>query len=135
MSLFQEIIMLLAGWDAQEGETFVDPRHADVGFMLKNSFHGIRVSLVSLEQVLRKYNLISNNSVTLKMDCEGCEDVSILSSPKYTLQKFSHIMIEYHHGYKNLRQKLEECGFKVSVTRPKVYTWNSVKLQDKKDDY
>jgi hypothetical protein len=27
-------------------------------------------------------------------------------------------MIEYHYGYKNLKEKIEKSGFKVSVTRP-----------------
>jgi len=27
-------------------------------------------------------------------------------------------MDEYHYGYKNLKQKLESCGFGVSVTKP-----------------
>jgi Methyltransferase FkbM domain len=122
--------MFLAGCDAQEGEIFVDPDHEGVGCMLKNSYDGISVPLVSLEQVLKRYNSDLDNSVTLKMDCEGCEYVSILSSPKYTLQKFGHIMIEYHYGYRDLKYKLEECGFEVSVTRPRVYAWDSVKLQE-----
>ena len=27
-------------------------------------------------------------------------------------------MIEYHYGYKNLKEKLELCGFRVSFTEP-----------------
>lgn len=53
------------------------------------------------------------------MDCEGCEYEVILSSPVDSLKRFSHILIEYHHGYKDLRDKLVSCGFKVSISKPR----------------
>jgi len=64
-----------------------------------------------------------NNSdmepAVLKIDCEGCEYEVILNSSKTTLRKFSHILVEYHYGYKNIKKKLEKCGFQVSVTEPR----------------
>ena len=54
------------------------------------------------------------------MDCEGCEYDSILETANEILQKFSHIQIEYHYGYKNLKEKLESAGFSVKVTKPYV---------------
>ena len=54
------------------------------------------------------------------MDCEGCEYETILSSADDILQKFSHIQIEYHYGYKNLKERLEDSGFNVSVTKPMI---------------
>jgi hypothetical protein len=30
------------------------------------------------------------------------------------------MMIEYHYGCKNLKEKIEKSGFKVSVTIPKI---------------
>jgi len=59
-------------------------------------------------------------SLILKIDCEGCENDVILSSSKETLQHFTHMQIEYHYGYQNLKEKLETCGFNVDVTRPKI---------------
>lgn len=53
----------------------------------------------------------------LKMDCEGGENDSILSASEDTLRNFSHIMVEYHYWYKNLKRKLEKGSFNVSVTR------------------
>jgi hypothetical protein len=79
---------------------------------------------MNLEGILNENNLISDSSMILKMDCEGCEYEPILSTNESTLRKFSHIMIEYHFGYKNLEEKLEKCGFEVSVTRPQIY-WDS----------
>ncbi len=60
----------------------------------------------------------------MKMDCEGCEYDTILSSYEDTLRKFSHMQIEYHYGYRNLKEKLEGSGFTVSVTSPR-YSVNS----------
>jgi hypothetical protein len=57
----------------------------------------------------------------MKMDCEDCEYETILSASEQTLQKFSYMIVEYHHGYKNLKYKLEKSGFNVSVTRPRLY--------------
>jgi len=66
-------------------------------------------------------NIIKTNkieSALLKMDCEGCEYDSILNSSEDILKKFSHIQLEYHYGYKNIKNKLEKCGFEVSITKP-----------------
>lgn len=52
------------------------------------------------------------------MDCEGCECDAILSIADDILRRFSYIQIEYHYGYKNLKEKLEKSGFTVSITRP-----------------
>ena len=54
------------------------------------------------------------------MDCEGCEYESILSASRDVIRSFSHIQIEYHYGYKDLKYKLEENGFIVSVTKPRL---------------
>jgi Methyltransferase FkbM domain len=74
---------------------------------------------------LNQYALASDHPVILKMDCEGSEYEVILSAEAHeqTLQKFDLVIIEYHYGYKNLKQKLERSGFKVSVTRPKIEAW------------
>jgi Methyltransferase FkbM domain len=69
---------------------------------------------------LNQYPLASDDPVILKLDCEGCEYEVILSADGQTLQKFYLVMIEYHYGCKNLKQKLERIEFKVSVTRPKI---------------
>ena len=42
------------------------------------------------------------------MDCEGCEyDDIILHAPSEVLNRLNHIQIEYHYGYRNLKDKLE----------------------------
>jgi hypothetical protein len=53
------------------------------------------------------------------MDCEGCEYESILSAREDTLRKFRYMQIEYHYGYKDLKNKLEKRGYQRSTHRPK----------------
>ena len=31
------------------------------------------------------------------------------------------MFIEYHYGYKNLKEKLENCGFRVIITEPPMF--------------
>ena len=90
-----------------------------------------KVPLLTLEDILKESNLEPNGSIVMKIDCEGCEYEIILSANEKVLQKFSYIMIEYHYGYKNLKEKLKKSGFKVSITRPKIYSWSRDKSHQK----
>lgn len=83
--------------------------------VLEASNMGVEVPLMTLEQILDRYDI---KSAVLKMDCEGCEYPSILSSSKETLRRFTDIQIEYHDGFKNIKEKLEMSGFNVSVFTP-----------------
>jgi hypothetical protein len=75
-------------------------------------------SLVSLQGIIEKSGI---TPTILKVDCEGCEYDVILSASSATLLNFSHIQIEYHYGYENLKKKLEQEGFKVKVTEPSYF--------------
>lgn len=75
-------------------------------------------SLVSLQGIIDKCKTIPS---ILKVDCEGCEYDVILSASSATLSHFTHIQIEYHYGYENLKRKLEEEGFRVKVTEPSYF--------------
>lgn len=75
-------------------------------------------SLVSLQGIIDKSGA---TPTILKVDCEGCEYDVILSASSATLLNFSHIQIEYHYGYENLKKKLEMEGFKVKVTEPSYF--------------
>jgi FkbM family methyltransferase len=111
------IVILLAGCAAECGFITIDPNKSGIFSPLIKSKHGIRVPLLTLE------NIINENSISeavLKMDCEGCEYETILSAPDYVLRHFSGIHIEYHYGYKDLKEKLEKSGFNVSVTKPAI---------------
>lgn len=116
------IKLFLAGVSTSKGVITVDDRyHSRMDSRLREFKTGIKVPLMTLEDILDKNNLPSDGSIILKIDCEGCEYDTILSASEITLQKFSHIMIEYHYGYKDLQEKLEKSGFTVLVTRPTIY--------------
>ena len=115
--LEQNIEIVLAGCSAKS--RFINLEH-DKGTQctgLHEVKTGIKTPLFSLQNLVEKYEIKSG---ILKMDCEGCEYDSILETANEILQKFSHIQIEYHYGYKNLKEKLESAGFSVKVTKPYV---------------
>jgi FkbM family methyltransferase len=114
-----KIDLVLAGCAGRPTTINIDENyHSNPVSQLTESIQGIKVPLLTLEQIL------SNNDVksgaVLKMDCEGYEYDIILTTPKETLQKFEQIQIEYHFGYKDLKQKLEDVGFDVEITRPEI---------------
>jgi hypothetical protein len=96
----------------------IDPNHTSGTISrLASSELGTTIDLMAIKDIVDKYS-IKTGSI-LKMDCEGCEYDAILSASADTLRTFSYIRIEYHYGYKNLKKKLQESGFKVSATIPK----------------
>lgn len=76
---------------------------------------GKRIPRTSLQQIVRKFGL---RDAVLKMDCEGSEYEILLDSDTDTLRSFTQIMIEYHHGYLNLKEKLNNAGFELRHTMP-----------------
>ena len=120
-NLSNRITLLLAGCAANQGHITIDPDYrSNITSTLVDFKHGIRVPLLTLDNILKQHNISSNDTI-LKMDCEGDEYQIILSTNKDILQKFSQVQIEYHHGYIQLKEKLERSGFEVSFTRP---MWN-----------
>lgn len=117
-SFSDKITLLLAGCAAKTGHITINPDHdSNIESTLNEDTRGIKIPLLTLEQILDKYEVPSQS--ILKMDCEGCEYDTIKSSSKEILGRFSHIQIEYHFGYKDLKEKLEKCGFKVFVDKPR----------------
>ena len=76
------------------------------------------LQILTLKTLIKKY---CSYPKILKVDCEGCEYDLILNASIDDLSKFSHIQIEYHFGYQNLKTKLEECGFEVTCTKPSYF--------------
>jgi len=113
--LDNKIDLLLSGCSNKQGSLVIDEEKSGAGSDLKKSDHGIEIPLITLSDIVSKYDV---SSAVLKLDCEGCEYDVIMTTDKSILTKFTHIQIEYHYGYKNLKNKLENCGFKVSVTDP-----------------
>ena len=141
-NLSDKIILIHAGCSSQLGQIIIDPEHgSNIESRLVKSSKGIAVPLLTLQEIIERYD-IPDNSI-LKMDCEGCEYESIISTPDTVLQRFSHIQIEYHAGYKSLKEKLESCGFKVIVSTPKatdvlntyLQTLNQFTRNEKKENF
>jgi hypothetical protein len=80
--------------------------------------------LLSLETLMGKFEITPD---ILKIDCEGCEYDVILNSTDDLIGSFKYILIEYHHGYKNLKRKLERCGFSVTVSMPRYCKLNNTR--------
>ena len=109
--------MVLAGCSSKIGKISIDPDHeSNIESQLKNSSKGKVIPLLTIEEIIKRYD-VPNGSI-LKIDCEGCEYDSILHAPDIALQRFSHIQIEYHLGYRDLKEKLEKCGFKTTISAP-----------------
>jgi len=112
-----KIKIILAGCSSKIGEIIIDPDYeSNIESQLKNSSKGKVIPLLTIEEIIKRYD-VPNGSI-LKIDCEGCEYDSILHTPDIALQRFSHIQIEYHLGYRDLKEKLEKCGFKTTISTP-----------------
>jgi FkbM family methyltransferase len=79
---------------------------------------GSNIHFFTLGELIDKYNIDSH--AILKLDCEGCEYDIIFSNSNTGLHKFSHIQIEYHHGFRDLKKHLIDGSFAVSHTNPEI---------------
>lgn len=111
-----KITILLAGCSAKSGRvnTGVDERTGKGWQITSGSTRGRTIPLLTLEEILQQ-NDLGQGEVALKMDCEGCEYDVILSSTDNVLKRFSNILIEYHYGYKDIKDKLENSNFDISL--------------------
>jgi len=116
--LSNKIEIIMAGCSDKEGSISISADKSGIFYSLEHDVRNkINVPLITLEEILKNVNALP---CILKIDCEGCEYDTILSATKETLSNFSHIQIEYHFGYKNLKKKLERCGFDVNITKPHI---------------
>jgi FkbM family methyltransferase len=111
-----KISILLAGCSARSGHvsTGVDELTGKGWQITSGSTQGRTIPLLTLEEILQQNDLIQGE-IALKIDCEGCEYDIILSSTKIALRRFSNILIEYHYGYNDIKDKLENSGFDISL--------------------
>jgi FkbM family methyltransferase len=101
----------------QSKDMILDASAKGVGCQSMQSSLGSNIHFYTLRELIDKYNIDSH--AVLKLDCEGCEYDIILSNDRTTLDKFSHIQIEYHHGFRDLKKHLIGASFAVSQTNPK----------------
>jgi FkbM family methyltransferase len=72
---------------------------------------------MTLEQIINKLEQAPD---ILKLSCIGCEYDLLLNTPEEIIRKFSHIQVQYVLGYRNIRDKLEKCGFEVTWSGPEL---------------
>jgi FkbM family methyltransferase len=99
-----------------KGKSIVISAEEERAGQLMASQKGIKIRMASLDKITRRTGVTSG--AVLKMDCEGAEYDLILNASTRTLHSYSQIMIEYHHGYKDLVKRLREEGFNVRYKRP-----------------
>lgn len=75
---------------------------------------------MTLEQIINKYEEASPEILKVA-GLAGREYSILLTTPDNILAKFSHIGVEYSFGYRNLKEKFENCGFHVTSSGP-IYT-------------
>lgn len=82
-----------------------------IGLEIKNSSVGDKgIQIIALSELLHEFK---GDKIILKMDCEGCEYDTILNTTNDTLNMIDEMILEYHDGYINLKNKLEHAGFRV----------------------
>jgi len=79
----------------------------------------VLVDTISLGRIMRDRRKID----LLKMDCEGCEFLTIPHTGQDFLRRINEMIIEYHDEPTPVVQKLEKSGFEVKVERP----WDNIK--------
>jgi FkbM family methyltransferase len=101
----------------QSKDMVLDASANGVGCQTMQSSLGSNIHFYTLRELINKYNI--DSPAVLKIDCEGCEYDIILKNDKTMLDKFSHIQVEYHHGFRDLEKHLVDANFVVSHTNPK----------------
>lgn len=117
--LQDKITMLNEGCSGKKKKIKIDASYKNFGGTdIKNFKDGTNINITTLSQIVKRFDII--DEAILKIDCEGCEYEILLEAQNSDLRKFKQIQIEYHYGYLNLKKKLEDAGFKVNKTSPKI---------------
>ena len=112
----EEQVTLLNMGCGKEGTITVNPElKSEPSSTLVPSEIGDTVRIVSLRRIVEDYGL---SDAIAKVDGEGCEYELILGASDRELQAFTRMMIEYHHGYADLVDRLWKAGFHVTHSRP-----------------
>ena len=111
------ITLLHAGCSSKKKIIKIDPDYqSNIESEVKNFKTGIDIPMITIQDIINTYKI--PKSSVLKIDCEGCEYDIIENISFETISYFTNIQIEYHLGYKKLKNKLESFGYTVKVSKP-----------------
>ena len=106
------VVLLNAACAKENGFIKINSDYVGSDNIAKNEKLGVEIPTMNLENLVNHYNVIDG---CLKIDCEGCEYDILLSCPKNILRRFSHIMLEFHHGTDKIVKKLNDCNYRVDI--------------------
>ena len=106
------VVLLNAACAKENGFIKINSDYVGSDNIAKNEKLGVEIPTMNLENLVNYYNVIDG---CLKIDCEGCEYDILLSCPKNILRRFSHIMLEFHHGTNKIVKKLNDCNYRVDI--------------------
>ena len=106
------VVLLNAACAKENGFIKINSDYVGSDNIAKNEKLGVEIPTMNLENLVNYYNVIDG---CLKIDCEGCEYDILLSCPKNILRRFSHIMLEFHHGTNKILKKLNDCNYRVDI--------------------
>tara|TARA_Y100000590_G_scaffold163082_1_gene186955 strand:- start:2347 stop:3351 length:1005 start_codon:yes stop_codon:yes gene_type:complete len=115
---FQDKIYLTrSACSSKNGSIKINPQFdSGIESKMENSQEGEDVPMITIRDIIDKYS-IPKCSI-LKIDCEGCEYDIIENISSEVLAYFDDIQIEYHQGYRHLKEKLESYGYDVRISKP-----------------
>ncbi|MHB1493810.1 MAG: FkbM family methyltransferase [Thermoplasmataceae archaeon] len=106
------ILPINAALGGSDGTVNLDPMiQSTTGLGINDSKRGQQVRIISLNTLVCEFNV--ENSI-LKLDCEGCEYKVINSSSLEALSQFKALIIEFHHGVRDLCNDIKDV-FDVKV--------------------
>ena len=116
--LEKSITLLNEGVGGKCGSVVINDKYQNTsGSTLRSFRSGKHIGITTLGSIINRFKI--SYPAILKIDCEGCEYSVLLKAKDSDLKRFKQIQIEYHHGYLNLKKKLEDSGFKVKRTLPR----------------
>jgi len=109
-----KIVNILGGCSSEDSEILIDPNLSGLGYQMEKMNNGKKIQQISLKKLVNEFDI---HKGVIKMNCEGCEYDTIINTPNNILEKFSHIIIQYHDGSNSLIEKLSNIGFETRIEK------------------
>ena len=113
--LNNKITIINEGCGGKSSYIRINPNYRNTkGSDLRQYIEGKKIKIVTLNEIIKRFHI---DNAILKVDCEGCEYAFLLNAKKKLFENFEQIMIEYHYGYINLKNKLKK-QYSVMISKP-----------------